>query len=417
MAVPDEIRVERPRVREHGDWATNVALQLAKPAGVPPRQVAEVIAARLGDVPGIKSVEVAGPGFLNIVLDAAAAGELARSIVTEGAAYGRLGRPRRAADQPRVRLGQPDRPDAPRRRALGRGRRLARPESLPRRALRSRGSTTSTTTGSRSTGSRAPCWRRRRVSRHPRTATAGEYIGEIAAAGRWPSSPAALDLPDDEAQEIFRRDGVELMFTEIKASLHDFGVDFDVYFHENDLHESGAVDGRSSGCASRATSSRPTARSGCAPPSSATTRTASSSRATASRPTSPVTWPTTSTSASAASTGASIMLGADHHGYIGRLMAMCAAFGDTPGVNLEILIGQMVNLVKDGQPVRMSKRAGNIVTHGGPGRRGRGRRCPLRAGALVGRLADRHRPRPAGPSAPTTTRSTTCSTPMRGPPA
>ena len=88
VAVPDEIRVERPRVREHGDWATNVALQLAKPAGVPPRQVAEVIAARLGDVPGIKSVAVAGPGFLNIVLDAAAAGELARSIVTEGSAYG-----------------------------------------------------------------------------------------------------------------------------------------------------------------------------------------------------------------------------------------------------------------------------------------------------------------------------------------
>ncbi|HXV93695.1 MAG TPA: DALR anticodon-binding domain-containing protein, partial [Pseudonocardia sp.] len=57
-----------------------------------------------------------------------------------------------------------------------------------------------------------------------------------------------------------------------------------------------------------------------------------------------------------------IMLGADHHGYVQRMMAMCAAFGDTPGVNLEILIGQMVNLVKDGQPVRMSKRAGNVVT-------------------------------------------------------
>ena len=56
------------------------------------------------------------------------------------------------------------------------------------------------------------------------------------------------------------------------------------------------------------------------------------------------------------------MLGADHHGYIGRMMAMCAAFGDEPGVNLEILIGQMVNLVKDGQPVRMSKRAGTVVT-------------------------------------------------------
>ena len=56
------------------------------------------------------------------------------------------------------------------------------------------------------------------------------------------------------------------------------------------------------------------------------------------------------------------LFGADHHGYVGRMMAMCAAYGDTPGVNMQILIGQMVNLVKNGVPVRMSKRAGTIVT-------------------------------------------------------
>jgi arginyl-tRNA synthetase len=56
------------------------------------------------------------------------------------------------------------------------------------------------------------------------------------------------------------------------------------------------------------------------------------------------------------------MLGADHHGYVNRMMAMCACFGDEPGRNLEILIGQMVNLVKDGVPVRMSKRAGTVIT-------------------------------------------------------
>jgi arginyl-tRNA synthetase len=56
------------------------------------------------------------------------------------------------------------------------------------------------------------------------------------------------------------------------------------------------------------------------------------------------------------------MLGADHSGYVGRLMAMCAAFGDTPGVNLEILIGQLVNLLRDGEPLRMSKRAGTVIT-------------------------------------------------------
>ncbi len=88
-AVPASVHVERPRQREHGDWATNVALQLAKKAGTTPRALAEDLAARLGATPGIKSVGVAGPGFLNITLDAGAAGELARTIVEAGAAYGR----------------------------------------------------------------------------------------------------------------------------------------------------------------------------------------------------------------------------------------------------------------------------------------------------------------------------------------
>jgi arginyl-tRNA synthetase len=86
--VPAEVRVERPRSREHGDWSTNVALQLAKAAGVPPRELAQLVARRLGQVPGVKSVDVAGPGFLNIVLDAVAAGEIARSIVESGGRYG-----------------------------------------------------------------------------------------------------------------------------------------------------------------------------------------------------------------------------------------------------------------------------------------------------------------------------------------
>ncbi len=57
-----------------------------------------------------------------------------------------------------------------------------------------------------------------------------------------------------------------------------------------------------------------------------------------------------------------ILLGADHHGYVGRMMAMCAAFGDVPGENLEILIGQMVNLARGGEPIKMSKRAGTVVS-------------------------------------------------------
>ena len=88
VIVPAEIRVERPRNRDHGDWSTNIALQLAKGAGIPPRDLAVALATHLTGVAGVKAVDVAGPGFLNISLEAASAGELARSIVEAGTTYG-----------------------------------------------------------------------------------------------------------------------------------------------------------------------------------------------------------------------------------------------------------------------------------------------------------------------------------------
>ena len=86
--IPDEVRVERPKNREHGDWATNIALQLAKTAGTNPRELASILSARLKTIAGVSAVDIAGPGFLNITVDAAAAGALAKAIVEAGAAYG-----------------------------------------------------------------------------------------------------------------------------------------------------------------------------------------------------------------------------------------------------------------------------------------------------------------------------------------
>jgi arginyl-tRNA synthetase len=171
-----------------------------------------------------------------------------------------------------------------------------------------------------------------------------------------------VTLPAAEAQEVFRAVGVDLMFGQIRRDLHEFGVDFDVYFHENSLHESGAVE--------RAVARLRELGRIYEQDGAVWLRTTDlgddKDRVVLKR------------DGEAAYIAGDlayyldkrergfdrvvIMLGADHHGYIGRLMAMCAAFGDTPGVNLEILIGQMVNLVKDGQPVRMSKRAGTVVT-------------------------------------------------------
>jgi arginyl-tRNA synthetase len=87
-AVPDEVRVERPKNRDHGDWATNIALQLAKQAGTNPREFATVLSAHLKTIDGVSAVDIAGPGFLNITVDAATAGALAKVIVEAGQQYG-----------------------------------------------------------------------------------------------------------------------------------------------------------------------------------------------------------------------------------------------------------------------------------------------------------------------------------------
>ncbi|WP_251150280.1 arginine--tRNA ligase [Cellulosimicrobium sp. Marseille-Q4280] len=364
-AVPASVHVERPRQREHGDWATNVALQLAKKAGTTPRALAEDLATRLAATPGVKAVDVAGPGFLNITLEAGAAGELARTIVESGVAYGRGD----SESGKRVNLEFVSaNPTGPLH--IGGVRWAAVGDSLAR-VLEASGAEVAREYYFNDHGAQIDRFARSLLARArgeeaPEDGYGGQYITEIAdavvadalAAGE----PDPRALPDDEAREAFRARGVERMFGEIKASLHDFGVDFDLYFHEDSLHESGAVE-------------RAVARL---------------------RETGHVfeqdgaTWLRTTdfgddkdrvvikSDGEAAYIAGDIayyldkrergfdeviiMLGADHHGYIGRMMAVCAAFGDEPGRNLQILIGQLVNLVKDGEPVRMSKRAGTVLT-------------------------------------------------------
>jgi arginyl-tRNA synthetase len=365
VAVPDEIKVERPKQREHGDWATTIALQLAKQAGRPPREVATVIAGRLAAVPGIKAVDVAGPGFLNVVLDAAAAGESARTVVEAGPRYG----------SNETLVGQSinlefvsANPTGPIH--LGGTRWAAVGDSLAL-VLSACGAKVTREYYFNDHGNQIDRFARSLLARGrgqqpPEDGYGGEYLDDIArrviAQAEQSGRPDPRLLPDDQAQEAFRAAGVEMMFAEIKQTLHEFGVDFDVYFHEDDLHTSGAVD---RAIARLRELGRIYEQDGAV-------------------------WLHTTdlgdTKDRVVIKGdgnpayiagdlayyldkrergfdrAIIMLGADHHGYIGRMMAMCAAFGDTPWVNLEILIGQMVNLVQGGQPVRMSKRAGTVVT-------------------------------------------------------
>jgi arginyl-tRNA synthetase len=358
VVIPDEVRVDRPRSRQHGDWATNVALQLAKGAGVAPRALAEVLARRLGEVEGVKSVEVAGPGFLNIVLDAASAGELARSVVEAGAAYG--DNDSLAGEKINLEFVSAN-PTGPVH--IGGVRWAAVGDSLAR-ILQANGADVTREYYFNDHGAQIDRFARSLLARArgqeaPEDGYSGQYVQEIADRVLT-LAPDALDQADP--QEVFRREGVDLMFTEIKASLADFGVHFDVYFHENSLHESGAVDRavarlREQGNlydAEGAVWLRTTAfgddKDRVVIKSDGQPAYISGDLA------------YYLDKRERGFDRVVIMLGADHHGYVSRMMAMCACFGDTPGTNLEILIGQMVNLLRDGAPLRMSKRAGTVVT-------------------------------------------------------
>ncbi len=359
--LPSEVVVERPKNREHGDWATNVAMQLAGKFGLNPRAFADTLAVELRSESSIEKVEIAGPGFINITLSAAAAGELAKSIVEAGENYGR------GTDLAGVKLNLEfvsANPTGPIH--MGGTRWAAVGDSLAR-VFEAQGAEVTREYYFNDHGAQIDRFARSLLARAkglpaPEDGYGGEYIQEIADRVLAETALDILSMPDDEAQEAFRAAGVDLMFGEIRESLHDFGVDFDVYFHENSLYESGAVD--------RAIS-RLRALGHIFEEDGAIWLRSSTFGDDRDR----VVIKSDGEAAYIAGDLAYYldkrergfdqciyMLGADHHGYVPRMMALCAAFGDEPGKNLEILIGQMVNLVRDGEPVRMSKRAGTVVT-------------------------------------------------------
>ncbi len=357
----DDVTLERPRNRDHGDWASNVALKLGKRFELDPREFAASLAAALAEVDGIARAEVAGPGFLNITLDAAAAGLLARKIVEAGEEYGRGTLYQGVPMDLEFVSANPTGPIT-----VAGARWAAVGDSLAR-LFEAQGALVTREYYFNDHGSQIDRFARSLVAAYrgepaPDDGYGGGYILDIAARVI-ESYPGELDsLPPAELQETFRSVGIELMFGDIKASLHDFGVDFDVYFHENDLHESGAVEHavarlRELGHiyeADGATWLRTTEFG------DDKDRVVIKSDGQAAYISGDLAYYLNKRERGFERN--LILLGADHHGYVRRLMAMTAAFGDVPYVNLEILIGQMVNLIQDGEPVRMSKRAGTVVT-------------------------------------------------------
>ena len=353
------VTVERPRNPEHGDYATNLALQLGKKAGANPRELAGWLAAALADKDGIAAAEVAGPGFVNLRIEASAQNVLVGDVIAAAGRYGTS----QALDGTKVNLefvsANPTGPIH-----IG-GTRWAAVGDALGRLLSTQGAEVVREYYFNDHGAQIDRFTNSLIAAAkgeptPEDGYAGTYIGDIAAQVL-AKDPDALSLPDAEMRETFRAIGVNLMFDHIKESLHEFGTDFDVYTHEDSMHTSGRVEQaiaklRDTGSIYEKDGAvwlrttdfgddkdRVVIKSDGQPAYIAGDLAYFLDKR---------------------QRGFDLciyMLGADHHGYIARLKAAAAALGDDPDT-VEVLIGQMVNLVRDGQPVRMSKRAGTVIT-------------------------------------------------------
>jgi arginyl-tRNA synthetase len=357
--VPAEVVVERPKNPAHGDYATNVAMRLAKPAGRPPREVADLVAEELRAEPGIARVDVAGPGFLNITLAEGALGRIAVEAVTAGEGYGRTD----------VLAGQrlnlefvSANPTGPVH--IG-GSRWAAVGDAVGRLLEVSGADVTREYYINDAGAQID-----RFARSLQAAAAGRPVPEDGYGGTYVADIAAqvvAEAPDvlgrDDAEQVavFRDRGVALMLDEIRRSMEDFGVDFDVWFSEKSLHDSGALQKalarlreqghvyeKDGALWLRTTDFGDDKDRVLVKADGETTYFASDCAYYLDK-------------RARGFDRVVIMLGADHSGYVGRYKALVAATGDDPDEHLQILIGQLVNLLRGGEPVRMSKRAGTIV--------------------------------------------------------
>ncbi|MFD9666892.1 arginine--tRNA ligase [Rhodococcus sp. NPDC059968] len=357
--LPETLTVERPRNPEHGDYATNVAMQVAKKVGTNPRELAGWLAEALTAAEGIDSADIAGPGFLNIRLAADAQGAIVAKILEEGAAFGSG----HTLAGKKINLefvsANPTGPIH-----LG-GTRWAAVGDALGRILSTQGAAVTREYYFNDHGAQIDRFSRSLIAAAkgepaPEDGYAGAYIADIAAQVQQ-QRPDVLELPTGEQQEVFRAIGVDLMFAHIKGTLHEFGVDFDVYFHENSLFESGAVEKavetlKDSGNLFQEDGAWWLKSTDFGDDKD---RVVIKSDGNAAYIAGDIAY-----FQDKRSRGFDLciyMLGADHHGYIGRLKAAAAAFGDDPDT-VEVLIGQMVNLVRDGVAVKMSKRAGTVIT-------------------------------------------------------
>ncbi|MBE7323614.1 arginine--tRNA ligase [Nocardioides sp. Y6] len=361
--VPAAVTVERPRQKGHGDYATNVALQLAKKAGSNPRAFAELVKAQLEATDGVEAVEIAGPGFLNITVAAGAQGQVAADIVAAGAAYGR--NEALAGERVNVEFISAN-PTGPLH--LGHTRWAAVGDALAR-VLDAAGAEVDREFYINDRGNQMNLFGASVLAaalgeEAPEDGYRGAYVKELAARVV-AENPGILDLPSEPVDErlvAFREAGYAVQLAEQQEQLRVFRTEFDTWFSERSLHENSAVDETLLGLKDRghvfddggAVWMR-------------TTDFGDDKDRVLIRSNGELTYFASDTAyylnkRERGYDRCIYLLGADHHGYVGRLKAMAACAGDDPEKNIEVLIGQLVKIMKDGEEMKLSKRAGTIVT-------------------------------------------------------
>ncbi|MEV4265821.1 arginine--tRNA ligase [Kribbella sp. NPDC049584] len=358
--LPRELKVERPKNPEHGDYATNVAMQLGKRAGMNPRQFAELLAARLRDDEAITAVDIAGPGFINLRVAADAQGKVAQAILDAGPTYGTSDSLHGRTINVEFISANPTGPLH-----LGHTRWAAVGDALAR-VLSAAGASVTREFYINDRGNQMDKFGASlQAAAHgqpiPEDGYHGEYILDLAKQ-IVAEVPGITELPDDEQLIAFREAGYERQLKEQQSQLEHFRTKFDVWFSERSLHEQDGVGHaiqklREQGHLYDADDAlwmrttdfsddkdRVLIRSNGEPTYFASDAAYYVNKRERGFET------------------CVYMLGADHHGYVNRLKAIAACAGDDPEHNIEILIGQLVKILKGGEEMKLSKRAGTIVT-------------------------------------------------------
>ena len=363
--IPEQIILDRPKNRDHGDYATSIALTLAKAANLQPRVIAEVIIKTLNEnnllVPaGISKVEIAGPGFINITLESASQGSVVIEILTAGKKYGHG----QSLAGKKINLefvsANPTGPIH-----LGHTRWAAVGDSLGR-VLTAAGAQVSREFYINDRGNQMDLFGQSLRAAalgidRPENGYHGEYITDLANAIT-KKNPEFTKLDEESSIVAFREAGYKLQLDLQREVLENFGTHFDTWFSERSLYENdffnhtlgklkanGHVYEEEGAVWLRTTDFGDDKDRVMIKSDGSFAYFASDSAYYISK----------------RERGFNLciyMLGADHHGYVGRIKAIAACAGDDPEKDIEALIGQMVKIIEGGQEIKLSKRAGTIIT-------------------------------------------------------